>query len=101
MRKIDIFNHFFPQAYFHKMLELAPMQKDMGKRVRNIPMLHDLEAPNLMLARIHFENGFHYIIDMALRVDAARDGEAQQFMPRRFAEHHRANLYRPYARMPV
>jgi predicted TIM-barrel fold metal-dependent hydrolase len=44
MRKIDIFNHFFPQAYFQKMLELAPMQKDMGKRVRNIPMLHDLDA---------------------------------------------------------
>src|SRR6476661_6706762 len=36
VRKIDIFTHFFPQAYFQKMLELAPMQKDMGKRVRNI-----------------------------------------------------------------
>jgi uncharacterized protein len=44
MRKLDVFNHFFPEGFFKKMLELAPAQKDMGKRVRNIPMLHDLDA---------------------------------------------------------
>jgi uncharacterized protein len=43
MRKIDAFNHFFPDRYFKKMLELAPAHKDMGKRIRNIPMLHDLD----------------------------------------------------------
>jgi aminocarboxymuconate-semialdehyde decarboxylase len=44
MRKLDVFNHFFPKQYFEKLLELAPTHKDMGKRIRNIQMLHDLEA---------------------------------------------------------
>ena len=44
MRKVDIFTHFFPAAYYKRMLELAGSQKDMGKRVRNIPGLRDLEA---------------------------------------------------------
>jgi predicted TIM-barrel fold metal-dependent hydrolase len=41
--KIDIFNHIFPKPYFEKMLQVAPRHKDMGKRVRNIPALFDLE----------------------------------------------------------
>ena len=41
--KLDMFNHIFPKAYFDKMLEVAPNHKDMGKRVREIPVLHDLE----------------------------------------------------------
>jgi len=42
--KIDIFNHIFPKIYFDKMMEVAPNYKDMGKRVRGIPALVDLEA---------------------------------------------------------
>jgi len=42
--KIDIFNHIFPKIYFDKMIEVAPRHKDMGKRVREIPALVDLEA---------------------------------------------------------
>ncbi|MFQ5971801.1 MAG: amidohydrolase family protein [Alphaproteobacteria bacterium] len=41
--KIDIFNHIFPESYFEKMLELAGDHKDLGKRVRNVPMLADLD----------------------------------------------------------
>jgi len=41
--KLDMFNHIFPKVYFDKMLEVAPNHKDMGKRVREIPVLHDLE----------------------------------------------------------
>jgi predicted TIM-barrel fold metal-dependent hydrolase len=44
MRKLDIFNHFFPDQYFKRMLDVAPTHKDMGKRIRNIPELHDLDA---------------------------------------------------------
>ena len=44
MRKVDIFTHFFPAAYYKRMLELAGSQKDMGKRVRNIAGLRDLDA---------------------------------------------------------
>jgi len=41
--KIDIFNHIFPRNYFDKMLEVAGDYKDMGKRVREIPVIYDLD----------------------------------------------------------
>ena len=43
MRKIDIYNHIFPKSYFDKMMEVAGNHKDLGKRVRNVPMLVDLD----------------------------------------------------------
>jgi predicted TIM-barrel fold metal-dependent hydrolase len=43
MMKIDIFNHFFPKAYFDRYINKGESFKDMGKRVQNIPMIHDLE----------------------------------------------------------
>ena len=42
--KLDIFNHIFPKTYFDKMMEVAPTHKDMGKRVRGVPVLYDLDA---------------------------------------------------------
>ena len=42
--KIDIFNHIFPKKFYQKMLEIAPAHKDMGKRVREVPVLYDLDA---------------------------------------------------------
>ncbi|MFZ7110985.1 MAG: amidohydrolase family protein [Desulfatiglandales bacterium] len=41
--KIDIFNHIFPKGYFAKMIEANPNFKDIGKRVRNVPVLVDLD----------------------------------------------------------
>ena len=41
--KIDIYNHILPQGYFAKMMEVAPAHKDIGKRVRGVPMLYDLD----------------------------------------------------------
>lgn len=41
--KIDVFNHIFPKTYHDLMLKEAPKFKDMGKRVRAIPVLFDLE----------------------------------------------------------
>jgi aminocarboxymuconate-semialdehyde decarboxylase len=42
MRKLDVFNHFFPQRYFDRLMAVTPAHKDMGKRVRNVRGLHDL-----------------------------------------------------------
>jgi predicted TIM-barrel fold metal-dependent hydrolase len=42
--KIDIFNHFYPKRFFDTFIAGADGVKDMGKRVRNIPTLIDLEA---------------------------------------------------------
>ena len=41
--KIDVFNHIFPKTFFKKMMETAPGHKDMGKRVRDVPVLVDLD----------------------------------------------------------
>ena len=43
MRKLDVYNHIYPTAYFEQMLAVAPGFKDIGKRMRNIPMLVDLD----------------------------------------------------------
>ena len=43
MRTIDAFNHFFPKRFFAGVLETPAAQKDMGKRVRGIPALWDLD----------------------------------------------------------
>ncbi len=43
MRTIDAFNHFFPQRFFAGVLETPAAQKDMGKRIRGIPALWDID----------------------------------------------------------
>src|ERR687897_3631383 len=44
MRKIDVFNHIYPAAYFERVMRVAPDFKDVGKRMRNVPMLIDLDV---------------------------------------------------------
>jgi len=44
MRKIDIFNHIFPKRYVERMQQVASNFKDVGKRVRGVPMLVDLDV---------------------------------------------------------
>src|SRR5690349_2437778 len=39
--RIDAFNHFFPKAYFDKLL--ASGLPDIGKRVTELPALHDVD----------------------------------------------------------
>ena len=36
MRKLDIFNHIYPTAYFDRMMAVAPNYKDIGKRMREV-----------------------------------------------------------------
>ena len=43
MRYIDAFNHFNPKRYFDELLQSPAGQKDIGKRVRGIPALYDLD----------------------------------------------------------
>jgi len=42
MRKIDVFNHIYPAGFFARFMKIAPDYKDIGKRMRNIPMLTEL-----------------------------------------------------------
>jgi aminocarboxymuconate-semialdehyde decarboxylase len=41
MMRIDAFNHFFPKKYFEKLL--ASGLPDIGKRVTELPALHDVD----------------------------------------------------------
>jgi aminocarboxymuconate-semialdehyde decarboxylase len=43
MRYIDAYNHFFPKRYYEALLETPAGRKDLGKRVRGIPALSDLD----------------------------------------------------------
>lgn len=40
--KIDLFNHFFPQRFFKQYIDTGGI-RDIGKRVRNIQAIHDLD----------------------------------------------------------
>jgi len=44
MRIIDAYNHFFPRRYFDALLKSPAGAKDLGKRVRGIPALFDLDC---------------------------------------------------------
>jgi aminocarboxymuconate-semialdehyde decarboxylase len=46
MRYIDAFNHFFPRRFFDRMIETPAGQKDLGKRMRGIPALYDMDQRN-------------------------------------------------------
>jgi predicted TIM-barrel fold metal-dependent hydrolase len=42
--RIDAYTHFFPKKFFDTMLEADSQYSDMGKRVRSIPALYDLDV---------------------------------------------------------
>ncbi|MDT3687929.1 MAG: amidohydrolase family protein [Pseudorhodoplanes sp.] len=44
MRYIDAFNHFFPEALWEKMLVSDGAARDIGKRMRGIPAIYDLDT---------------------------------------------------------
>ena len=44
MRKIDVFTHISPPGYSEGVEQIAGGLKDIGKRSRGVPMLHDLDV---------------------------------------------------------
>src|SRR5262245_60286797 len=47
--RIDAYTHFFPKPFFDWMLDAAGQYKDMGKRVRSLPALFDLDHRKKMV----------------------------------------------------
>jgi predicted TIM-barrel fold metal-dependent hydrolase len=43
VRYIDAFNHFFPSGVWQRMLESDGAARDIGKRMRGIPAIYDLD----------------------------------------------------------
>jgi aminocarboxymuconate-semialdehyde decarboxylase len=62
MRKLDVFNHIYPTAYFDQMLAVAPGYKDIGKRMRGIPMLVDLDERFRVMDRF---DGYQQVLSIA------------------------------------
>jgi predicted TIM-barrel fold metal-dependent hydrolase len=60
--KIDLFNHIFPRKFFDKMLAVAPQHGDMGKRVRNIPVLFDMDLRFRVMDRF---GDYRQVVSMA------------------------------------
>ncbi|WP_206916127.1 amidohydrolase family protein [Alicyclobacillus suci] len=54
MRYIDVFNHFFPEKIWEKMMELDDLGYGIGKRMRGIPAIYDLDVRLKMMDE--FEN---------------------------------------------
>lgn len=44
MKKIDIYNHIWPQAFYEKVMEISPKLSNMTKRVKAVPMITDLDV---------------------------------------------------------
>jgi aminocarboxymuconate-semialdehyde decarboxylase len=42
--RIDAYTHFFPKRFFDKLDDVAADYTDMGKRVRSLPALYDLDV---------------------------------------------------------
>src|SRR5262245_21129320 len=47
--RIDAYTHFFPKPFFDRMMEIAGEYKDMGKRVRALPALYDVDFRKKMV----------------------------------------------------
>ena len=61
--KIDVYNHIFPKKYFDKMVEVLPYHEDIGKRVRNVPVLVDLDLRFRMLDE--FGDDYRQVLSIA------------------------------------
>ena len=44
MKKIDIYNHIWPQAFYEKVMQISPNLTNMTKRVKAVPMITDLDV---------------------------------------------------------
>jgi aminocarboxymuconate-semialdehyde decarboxylase len=42
--RVDAYTHFIPKKFFEAMLRVAPNHADIGKRVREIPSIHDIDV---------------------------------------------------------
>lgn len=43
MRKIDLFNHIWPQEYYARLQQLMPRRTDITRRSEQVPMMTDLD----------------------------------------------------------
>ena len=69
--RVDAYTHFFPERFFTKLNEVAGDYKDMGKRIRSLPALFDLNVRKKIV-----DGHKDYVADPVL--SAAADREIRQ-----------------------
>jgi uncharacterized protein len=42
--RIDAYTHFIPEKYFARVIDIPGAPPDIGKRVREVPCIHDLDV---------------------------------------------------------
>ena len=62
MNKLDIFNHILPRPFYELMMKVAPNLGEMGKRVRAVPMLYDLDERFRVMDRFP---DYHQVLSLA------------------------------------
>ena len=67
--RIDAYTHFIPENYFKKLVESG--HADIGKRVREIPCIHDLDV------RRKIVDSFPDYAQITVLSDAAARGDDQ------------------------
>jgi predicted TIM-barrel fold metal-dependent hydrolase len=73
MKKIDVFTHVAPAPFHDLVMKVAPTYKDIGKRMRGVPMLADLDIRFRVMDQ--FED-YHQILSLPtppIEVFAGRD----------------------------
>jgi aminocarboxymuconate-semialdehyde decarboxylase len=66
MRYIDAFNHFFPKALWDKMMESEGAAKDIGKRMRGIPCIYDLDERLKCVDMFRKDNDYSQVISLGM-----------------------------------
>ncbi len=80
MRYIDVFNHFFPKVLWDRMLESEGAARDIGKRMRGIPCIYDLDERFRVMDQFSAKN-YTQVISLGMPPLEALGGpaEAEEF----------------------
>jgi aminocarboxymuconate-semialdehyde decarboxylase len=66
MRYIDAFNHFFPQALWDKMMNSEGAAKDIGKRMRGIPCIYDINERLKCVDMFRKDHDYKQVISLGM-----------------------------------
>jgi predicted TIM-barrel fold metal-dependent hydrolase len=99
VRKLDVFTHICPAAYFERMQAVAPGFKDIGKRMRGVPMLVDLDERFRVMDRF---DGYEQVLSISTPPIEAYATREQAVDLARLANDEMAELVARYpARFPA
>ena len=79
--RIDAYTHFFPKRFFEKLDDIAADYKDMGKRVRSLPALYDLDVRKRIVDGHQDYQQISQLLPAADRIDRQNAGADRRVLP--------------------